>query len=121
MHWQDFAIETAFKMTSVCVYCMCFSISYFISLCLYLRRFHHSLTGNNRWIRERSHESYAKNYSVVFPFDEPLASRNMRKDPFHQVLPFSCISLSPYQPLTQDIFVLLSIIIIYNFLYMHVH
>uniref|UniRef100_A0A673MTK0 Sarcosine dehydrogenase, mitochondrial n=1 Tax=Sinocyclocheilus rhinocerous TaxID=307959 RepID=A0A673MTK0_9TELE len=51
-----------------------------------IRRFHHSLTNNNRWIRERSHESYAKNYSVVFPFDEPLASRNMRKDPFHQVL-----------------------------------
>lgn len=49
------------------------------------RRFHNSLTGNQRWIRERSHESYAKNYSVVFPFDEPLASRNMRKDPFHQV------------------------------------
>uniref|UniRef100_A0AAQ5X9N4 Sarcosine dehydrogenase, mitochondrial n=1 Tax=Amphiprion ocellaris TaxID=80972 RepID=A0AAQ5X9N4_AMPOC len=51
-----------------------------------IRRFHNSLTGNNRWIRERSHESYAKNYSVVFPFDEPLASRNMRRDPFHQVL-----------------------------------
>lgn len=51
-----------------------------------IRRFHHSLTDNKRWIRERSHESYAKNYSVVFPFDEPLASRNMRKDPFHQVL-----------------------------------
>lgn len=51
-----------------------------------IRRFHHSLTDNNRWIRERSHESYAKNYSVVFPFDEPLASRNMRRDPFHQVL-----------------------------------
>lgn len=50
-----------------------------------LRRFHNSLTDNQRWIRERSHESYAKNYSVVFPFDEPLASRNMRKDPFHQV------------------------------------
>ncbi|KAG7498175.1 sarcosine dehydrogenase, mitochondrial [Solea senegalensis] len=51
-----------------------------------IRRFHNSLTDNDRWIRERSHESYAKNYSVVFPFDEPLASRNMRKDPFHQVL-----------------------------------
>ncbi|KAJ8286596.1 hypothetical protein GJAV_G00040960 [Gymnothorax javanicus] len=51
-----------------------------------IRRFHHSLTNNNRWIRERSHESYAKNYSVVFPFDEPLASRNMRKDPLHKVL-----------------------------------
>ncbi|XP_036833571.1 sarcosine dehydrogenase, mitochondrial [Oncorhynchus mykiss] len=51
-----------------------------------IRRFHHSLTDNNKWIRERSHESYAKNYSVVFPFDEPLASRNMRTDPFHKVL-----------------------------------
>uniref|UniRef100_A0A8C9X2I1 Sarcosine dehydrogenase n=1 Tax=Sander lucioperca TaxID=283035 RepID=A0A8C9X2I1_SANLU len=51
-----------------------------------IRRFHNSLTDNTRWIRQRSHESYAKNYSVVFPFDEPLASRNMRKDPFHQVL-----------------------------------
>ena len=49
------------------------------------RRFHHSLTDNNRWIRERSHESYAKNYSVVFPHDEPLAGRNMRKDPLHEV------------------------------------
>uniref|UniRef100_A0A8C2GBK3 Sarcosine dehydrogenase n=1 Tax=Cyprinus carpio TaxID=7962 RepID=A0A8C2GBK3_CYPCA len=28
-----------------------------------IRRFHHSLTNNNRWIRERSHESYTKNYS----------------------------------------------------------
>lgn len=51
------------------------------------RRFHNSLTSDQRWIRERSHESYAKNYSVVFPFDEPLASRNMRRDPFHRVSP----------------------------------
>ncbi|XP_059494222.1 sarcosine dehydrogenase, mitochondrial isoform X2 [Stegostoma tigrinum] len=51
-----------------------------------IRRFHHSLTNNNRWIRERSHESYAKNYSVVFPYDEPLAGRNMRLDPLHQEL-----------------------------------
>ncbi|XP_054853393.1 sarcosine dehydrogenase, mitochondrial isoform X2 [Eublepharis macularius] len=51
-----------------------------------IRRFHHSLTGNNRWIQERSHESYAKNYSVVFPYDEPLAGRNLRKDPLHEEL-----------------------------------
>uniref|UniRef100_A0A8D2NAY0 Sarcosine dehydrogenase, mitochondrial n=1 Tax=Zonotrichia albicollis TaxID=44394 RepID=A0A8D2NAY0_ZONAL len=51
-----------------------------------IRRFHHSLTDNNRWMRERSHESYAKNYSVVFPHDEPLAGRNMRKDPLHEEL-----------------------------------
>uniref|UniRef100_UPI00358DEC94 sarcosine dehydrogenase, mitochondrial n=1 Tax=Myxine glutinosa TaxID=7769 RepID=UPI00358DEC94 len=51
-----------------------------------IRRFPHSMTDNNLWIKERSHESYAKNYSVVFPHDEPLACRNIRKDPFHQVL-----------------------------------
>ncbi|KAF5920531.1 hypothetical protein HPG69_010510, partial [Diceros bicornis minor] len=48
------------------------------------RRFHSSLTAHRRWIRERSHESYAKNYSVVFPHDEPLAGRNMRRDPLHE-------------------------------------
>lgn len=51
-----------------------------------IRRFTARLTDNSRWIRQRSHESYAKNYSIVFPRDEPLASRNMRKDALHQVL-----------------------------------
>ncbi|KAM9082429.1 sarcosine dehydrogenase, mitochondrial isoform 1-T2 [Megaptera novaeangliae] len=51
-----------------------------------IRRFHHSLTDHSRWIRERSHESYSKNYSVVFPHDEPLAGRNMRTDPLHEEL-----------------------------------
>ncbi|KAM9722394.1 sarcosine dehydrogenase, mitochondrial isoform 3-T3 [Dama dama] len=51
-----------------------------------IRRFHHSLTDHGRWIRERSHEAYAKNYSVVFPHDEPLAGRNMRTDPLHEEL-----------------------------------
>ena len=51
-----------------------------------IRRFHKSLTSNDKWNRERSHEAYAKNYSMVFSNDEPLASRNMRKDPLHQVL-----------------------------------
>ncbi|XP_047624808.1 sarcosine dehydrogenase, mitochondrial isoform X3 [Phacochoerus africanus] len=51
-----------------------------------IRRFHHSLTDHSRWIRERSHESYAKNYSIVFPHDEPLAGRNMRRDPLHEEL-----------------------------------
>nr|XP_020768269.1 sarcosine dehydrogenase, mitochondrial-like [Odocoileus virginianus texanus] len=50
-----------------------------------IRRFHRSLTDHSRWIRERSHEAYAKNYSVVFPHDEPLAGRNMRTDPLHEV------------------------------------
>lgn len=51
-----------------------------------IRRFHHSLTDDSRWVRERSHESYAKNYSVVFPHDEPLAGRNMRRAPLHEEL-----------------------------------
>ncbi|XP_068925341.1 sarcosine dehydrogenase, mitochondrial [Petaurus breviceps papuanus] len=51
-----------------------------------IRRFHHSLTDNRLWIQERSHESYAKNYSTVFPHDEPLAGRNMRRDPLHEEL-----------------------------------
>ncbi|XP_020837604.1 sarcosine dehydrogenase, mitochondrial isoform X2 [Phascolarctos cinereus] len=51
-----------------------------------IRRFHPSLTDNRLWIRERSHESYAKNYSVVFPYDEPLAGRNMRRDPLYEEL-----------------------------------
>uniref|UniRef100_A0A8D2LDF7 Sarcosine dehydrogenase, mitochondrial n=2 Tax=Varanus komodoensis TaxID=61221 RepID=A0A8D2LDF7_VARKO len=51
-----------------------------------IRRFHCSLTSNKCWIRERSHEAYAKNYSIVFPYDEPLAGRNMRKDPLHEEL-----------------------------------
>ncbi|KAK2565778.1 Sarcosine dehydrogenase [Acropora cervicornis] len=51
-----------------------------------IRRFHSSITSDQKWLRERSHESYAKNYSMVFPHDEPLAGRNMRRDPFHKVL-----------------------------------
>ncbi|KAF0876092.1 SARDH protein, partial [Crocuta crocuta] len=49
-------------------------------------RFHPLLTDHRRWVRERSHESYAKNYSVVFPHDEPLAGRNMRTDALHEEL-----------------------------------
>lgn len=57
-----------------------------IDFCVIIyRRFHSSITANQKWLRERSHESYAKNYSMVFPHDEPLASRNMRCDPFHKV------------------------------------
>jgi len=51
-----------------------------------IRRFHKSLTSNKEWVRQRSHESYAKNYAMLFPNDEPLAARNMRKDPFYEVL-----------------------------------
>ncbi|CAG9805929.1 unnamed protein product [Chironomus riparius] len=38
------------------------------------------------WAVERSHEAYAKNYSIVFPNDQPLAGRNYFQDPFHKIL-----------------------------------
>jgi len=51
-----------------------------------IRRFCPEVSQNKRWIDERSHEAYAKNYAIVFPHDEPLAGRNMKKDPLHEVL-----------------------------------
>nr|CAG4642302.1 EOG090X014D [Evadne anonyx] len=58
-----------------------------IDMCNYdIRRFHPELTGNNTWIRQRSHEAYATNYSIVYPHDDPLASRNMKQSPLHSIL-----------------------------------
>ncbi|OQS05254.1 sarcosine dehydrogenase, mitochondrial isoform X1 [Thraustotheca clavata] len=57
-----------------------------------IHRFHPLMLGNQRWNRERSHEAYAKNYSIVFPHDEPLAGRNIRLTPFHKSLePYNCV------------------------------
>ena len=42
-------------------------------------RFCPKVSRNVNWLRERSHESYAKNYSTVFPNDEPLAGRKFTK------------------------------------------
>ena len=44
-----------------------------------IRRFCPVVSKNKNWVIERSHEAYAKNYSIVFPHDEPLAGRNMKK------------------------------------------
>ncbi|XP_043191499.1 sarcosine dehydrogenase, mitochondrial-like, partial [Amphibalanus amphitrite] len=51
-----------------------------------IRRFNPELSANKEWTTARSHEAYAKNYAMVFPHDEPLAGRNMRKDPLYQEL-----------------------------------
>jgi len=51
-----------------------------------IRRFCPEVSKNREWVDQRSHEAYAKNYALVFPHDEPLASRNMKKDPFHEIL-----------------------------------
>jgi len=51
-----------------------------------IRRFCPTVSQSKSWVDQRSHEAYAKNYAMVFPHDEPLASRNMKKDPLHEVL-----------------------------------
>lgn len=50
-----------------------------------IRRFTPKQRSAYDWAVERSHEAYAKNYSIVFPFDQPLAGRNLIQDPFHKV------------------------------------
>lgn len=50
-----------------------------------IRRFSKKQRQSMDWATERSHESYAKNYSIVFPHDEPLAGRNFKMDAFHSV------------------------------------
>ncbi|XP_058806146.1 sarcosine dehydrogenase, mitochondrial [Phymastichus coffea] len=51
-----------------------------------IRRFTPDQTRNMMWTIERSHESYAKNYSIVFPQDQPLAGRNFKTSLFHEEL-----------------------------------
>jgi sarcosine dehydrogenase len=51
-----------------------------------IRRFHPLVMSDSVWLKSTSHEAYAKNYSIVFPKDQPLAGRNMRKDPFYELL-----------------------------------
>lgn len=50
-----------------------------------IRRFTPKQKQAYEWATERSHEAYAKNYSIVFPNDQPLAGRNFIQDPFHKV------------------------------------
>lgn len=49
-------------------------------------RFHPSCPGDRRWVEDRTHESYAKTYSIVFPHDEPLAGREVRKSALYDRL-----------------------------------
>ncbi|XP_013113750.2 sarcosine dehydrogenase, mitochondrial [Stomoxys calcitrans] len=49
-----------------------------------LRRFTDKQNRADQWISEKSHESYAKNYSMVFKYDQPLAGRDFQKDPLHE-------------------------------------
>ncbi|XP_062140877.1 sarcosine dehydrogenase, mitochondrial [Drosophila sulfurigaster albostrigata] len=49
-----------------------------------LRRFTQEQGQATKWIAEKSHESYVKNYSMVFKFDQPLAGRDFQLDPLHE-------------------------------------
>lgn len=51
-----------------------------------IRRFADVQRTDREWIKERSHEAYCKNYSIVFPHDEPLAGRNLIQNPFNEEL-----------------------------------
>ncbi|KAK0090478.1 hypothetical protein PV325_013384 [Microctonus aethiopoides] len=51
-----------------------------------IRRFTPEHMRDSVWANERSHEAYAKNYSVVYPNDAPLSGRNFKVDLFHNLL-----------------------------------
>ncbi|KAK7085944.1 hypothetical protein SK128_016974 [Halocaridina rubra] len=50
------------------------------------RRFPKSAQGWRTWCKERSHEAYTSNYAIVFPNNQPLASRSMITDPLFETL-----------------------------------
>lgn len=50
-----------------------------------IRRFNPSMRNARSWTVETSHESYVKNYSVVYPHDQFLSGRNFKIGPFHEV------------------------------------
>lgn len=49
-------------------------------------RFHPSTAHDDLWVENRTHESYAKTYSIVFPHDEPLAGRAIRSSALYEEL-----------------------------------
>lgn len=51
-----------------------------------IRRYIPEQRNNSVWTNARSYEAYGKNYNIVFPHDEPLCGRNLKIDPFHDLL-----------------------------------
>lgn len=51
-----------------------------------IKRFANTLLENDKYIKETSHESYAKNYSIVFPNDQHVSGRNIIQDPLYNIL-----------------------------------
>ena len=51
-----------------------------------LARFHEANVADSAWVKDRTHESYAKTYAIVFPHDEALAGRGARASALYDVL-----------------------------------
>ncbi|GBG33307.1 Sarcosine dehydrogenase, mitochondrial [Hondaea fermentalgiana] len=49
-------------------------------------RFHPETVEDPKWVIDRTHESYAKTYAIVFPHDEALAGRGARKSALYDQL-----------------------------------
>lgn len=49
-------------------------------------RFHPASVKSDTWVKDRTHESYAKTYAIVFPHDESLAGRQSRKSALYDEL-----------------------------------
>merc|ERR1712166_627398 len=49
-------------------------------------RYHPDTITNTKWVFDRTHESYAKTYAIVFPHDEALAGRGLRTSALHETL-----------------------------------
>ena len=51
-----------------------------------INRFKTESMKNKNWIINKSHESYARNYDIMWPRDEPLASRDVGRDVLYDKL-----------------------------------
>jgi sarcosine dehydrogenase len=51
-----------------------------------IKRYNNYLFNNNKYIRETSWESYAKNYNILFKNDQHVSGRNIIKDELHDTL-----------------------------------
>ena len=49
-------------------------------------RFHAACAAQPAWVQDRTHESYAKTYAIVFPADEALAGRGQRRSGLYDAL-----------------------------------
>ncbi|XP_065183668.1 sarcosine dehydrogenase, mitochondrial-like isoform X1 [Sycon ciliatum] len=51
-----------------------------------ISRFNRLCVDNKTWLKERCHEQYCQKYTIKYPHHQPLAGRNIIKDPLHKEL-----------------------------------